>query len=258
LVSFYSLKTDVGEGSTPAEMTEDVRATVTPQILETRNRNLAASLREMAEDTGGGFAFGTGAEDLHHRARSDLGGYYLLGFQPEREADGAYRKLEVKLRRRGSSVRHRAGYVDKPPAARIADRTTAALLLAHDDNPLGVELAIGPSAPGPSEQLRLVPVLVTIPLDFLDGLPDATSRVPATLYIAARDPEGRTAPVQELPIELDRESEESRQTTGFRLLLREGQQRVAVGLVVPSAGVSAFLSGDFVGSRLAPVSAGGV
>ncbi|MFQ5349599.1 MAG: hypothetical protein ACE5EG_04045, partial [Thermoanaerobaculia bacterium] len=62
-------------------------------------------------------------------------------------------------------------------------------------------------------------------------------------------PEGRTAPVQQLPVELDRASEGGRQRTGFRMLMRKGPQRLAIGLVVPSAGATAFVSGELeVGS----------
>ena len=89
-----------------------------------------------------------------------------------------------------------------------------------------------------------VPVIISIPLDFLDQLPPSAQKVPAAIYIAARDPEGRTAPVQQLPIELDRGNEDGRQTTGFRMLMRQGRQRLAIGLVVPAAGATAFLSGD--------------
>jgi hypothetical protein len=53
----------------------------------------------------------------------------------------------------------------------------------------------------------------------------------------------RSAPVQQLPIELDRGSEDGRQTTGFRMLMREGKQGLAIGLVRPSAGATALISG---------------
>ena len=243
-VSFYTLKADIGDGGLPAEFRGEMRELFTPELQGIRFRNLAASLSAMAHDTGGRPALGTGALELIAQARADHGGYYFLGFEPKHDANGAFHKLKVKLKARGLEVRHRTAYMDKPPLAKVADRTTAALLLADDENSLGVRLDFGPPAAGPDKELKVVPVMVSIPLDFLAGLPDSMQKVQAALYIAARDQEGRAAPVQQLPVELDRTSEGGLQTTGFRMLMREGPQRLAVGLVVPTAGASAFVSGE--------------
>ena len=103
--------------------------------------------------TGGRSALGTDIGEVVEQARTDLGSYYFLGFEPRREPDGAFHKLKVKLKGRGLEVRHRTGYVDKPGLAKVADRTTSALLLAHDDNPLGIQLVFGPPTPGPGERI---------------------------------------------------------------------------------------------------------
>jgi VWFA-related protein len=245
-VSFYTLKADVGEGGLPAEFAGEMRQLYTPRLQGIRDRNLTAALTALADETGGHSDLGSGVGEMVARARADLGSYYSIGFQPRRDADGAFHKLKVKLKPKGVTVRHRTGYIDKPPVAKLADRTTAALLMANDENPLGIELHFGPPAEGPDDTLKAVPVILSIPLDFLAGLPKSVEKVPAAIYIAARDPEGRTAPVQQMPLELDRNNENGRQTTGFRLLMRQGEQRLAIGFVVPTAGATAFVSGDLV------------
>lgn len=243
-VSFYTLKADSGPGGVPSQFAGGAQDLFTPRLYASHDNNLKAALSALADETGGRSALGTGVSDLVDQARTDLGSYYFLGFQPKHAADGAFHKLKVKLKQRGLNIRHRNGYIDKPALAKVADRTTAALLLAHDENALGVELVFGPPAEGPKDELKAVPVIISIPLGFLDGLPKSMQKVPAAIYISARDPEGRTAPVQQMPVELDRTSEGGRQTTGFRMLMRQGKQRLAIGLVVPAAGASAFVSGD--------------
>lgn len=62
----------------------------------------------------------TGVERIAHEARS----YYLLGYSPSVPRDGRFRKLEVKVRGGGLSVRARRGYYapsDTPVPERAAD-----------------------------------------------------------------------------------------------------------------------------------------
>ncbi len=90
----------------------------------------------------------------------------------------------------------------------------------------------------------MVPVTLSIPLEFLSGLAPAGQAVPAQLFLSARDPEGRAAPVQQMALELRPGAATTRQTVKVPILLRAGSQRLAFGLVVPAAGAAAFVSHD--------------
>ncbi len=241
-VSFYTLKPAGAEGSLPPEIAGDLRQVFTPRVQGARESNLAEGLRALAEETGGAAVVGTDVDGLLARARDDLTSHYFLGFAPPHPPDGQFHELKVKVRGRGLKVRHRSGYLDKPPGAKLADRTSAALVLGLDDNPLGLALAPAAVEPAPGKKLWNATVDLLVPLDFLTGLPGAGANVPAYLLVASRDQEGRIAPVQSLGIELPVESGARR--VPLRLLLRAGRQRLAAGLIVPAAGATSFVSSE--------------
>ncbi len=73
-------------------------------------------LRYLASQTGG-FAV-RNTNDLYPglaRIKEEVDSYYMLSYRPQRQAyDGLYRKLEVRSRKPGLTVRYRPGYVALP------------------------------------------------------------------------------------------------------------------------------------------------
>ena len=95
--------------------------------LRNEQRLAADSLRVLADETLGRAAVETndfaGAFD---RVVKDSSSYYMLGYQSTDEPrDGRYRKLEVKLRRPGLTVRARKGYAAPRGSGRIEPPTWA-------------------------------------------------------------------------------------------------------------------------------------
>ncbi len=76
-----------------------------------------SALRFISVSTGG-FAI-RNTNDLHlglKRIDQDLRSYYLLTYRPtNRDFDGTFREVTVKVRRPGLKVRHRTGYLAMPP-----------------------------------------------------------------------------------------------------------------------------------------------
>jgi VWFA-related protein len=72
----------------------------------------------LATDTGGFSIRNT--NDLAggmRRIAAETSSYYLVGYDPSKEPDGRFRKIRVKVSRKGVRVRARKGYVaEKPPA----------------------------------------------------------------------------------------------------------------------------------------------
>ncbi|MCP4656111.1 MAG: VWA domain-containing protein, partial [bacterium] len=99
---------------------------------------------------------------LLRRLGEDFDSFYSLGYASRSPGDGKYHTIEVKLRRRGLSARHRTGYLEKPPAERVADRLLASLGVVPRSNPLGIQLAFGQADKSGSKQYEL-PILVKIP-----------------------------------------------------------------------------------------------
>jgi Ca-activated chloride channel family protein len=70
-------------------------------------------LRRLARQTGGRAFFTEEAKDLarvYGQIRDELANQYSLGYEPTRRADGNWRRLEVRVRRPGTTARTRAGY----------------------------------------------------------------------------------------------------------------------------------------------------
>jgi hypothetical protein len=77
-----------------------------------------AGTESLAENTGGASIRNT--NDLLgglQRAADESSVYYLLGYQPEKSPDGNWHKLEVKVARRGVTVRARRAYQANAPSA---------------------------------------------------------------------------------------------------------------------------------------------
>ncbi|MBZ5558870.1 MAG: VWA domain-containing protein [Acidobacteriia bacterium] len=78
----------------------------------------ADAINSLAVDTGGFVVRNTNIFDAAvGRIAADAGTYYVLGYRPDKAADGKYRRLSVKVTRPGLVVRARKGYVATPRAA---------------------------------------------------------------------------------------------------------------------------------------------
>jgi VWFA-related protein len=114
------------------------------QNLENELQLSQDSLRALADETGG-LAF-VNTNDLagaFERIVRDNTNYYIIGFRStDQRRDGKFRKLEVRVKKPGFSVRARKGYVaDKPPAPAksvAAAAKTSPILREALDSPLPV------------------------------------------------------------------------------------------------------------------------
>jgi VWFA-related protein len=211
--------------------------------------NLQAPLQMLAERTGGVAIINANQVGPHlEKLAQDFGTYYSLGYSPPHYGDGRYYKIEVKVKQKALQVRHREGYRDKSPDSRMSDGTLAALNFPFEDNPFGVELEFG--SPSPRENGHfLVPVVVKIPLGKLVLVPRASSHeARVRLYIAAMDEKGGISDVQQVQLPISIPAADLAAAVGkhyaysVNLLMRRGDQKVAVGVRDDVAGQSSFVS----------------
>jgi len=228
------------------------------QLVDSVNiSNLQSTLQLLAEKTGGVAIINTNvAMPGLERIARDFNTYYSLGYTPPHFGDGRYYKIEVKVKnRKDLQVRHREGYRDKSTEARMNDGTMAALNFPFEENPLGISLEFG--QPRPREDgFFLVPVLVRIPIGKLTLIPRETSEdARVRLFIAAMDSDGGTSEVQQTPVPISVPKAEVAvaQKKYFvytvSLLMRGGQQRVAVGVRDDVGALASFLSRGLTVSR---------
>jgi VWFA-related protein len=217
--------------------------------------NIQAPLLQLAEDTGGKAIINTNDVGTQLGAvANDLRTYYSLGYQPAKVGDGRYHRIEVKVkggRDRNLRVRHRAGYRDRPVEQRMSDATMASLLFGELSNPMGVSLEFG--APTPKGDNSLVPIHLRIPLNKVTLIPQGDKQqANLRAFIGVLDEEGGTAPVQVVPITIQIPATELeaalKQGWGYdvTLLMRQGRQKVAVGVRDDLGGASSYVIGGIV------------
>jgi len=126
----------------------------------------------------------------------DTGRYYVLGYAPSAPAaEGTYRRIEVRVKRPGVSVRARRGYLAGPPAAapapaserpgapaapavpEAAAGTPAAAAAAVTTAPASAEAPAPVAAPRPAGPASAIPTPAPPTPSLLALRPDAATRV---------------------------------------------------------------------------------
>ncbi len=213
--------------------------------------NLQAPLQMLAEKTGGVAIINANQVGSHlDKLAQDFGTYYSLGYAPPHYGDGRYYKIDVKLKQKqkGYQIRHREGYRDKSPDSRMTDGTLAALNFPFEDNPFGVEIEFGRGEQKDGGHF-LVPVVVKIPLGKVVLVPrEQSHEARLRLYIAAMDEKGGVSDVQQVQLPISIPAADLQGAMGkhyaysVNLLMRRGDQKVAVGVRDDVAGESSFVA----------------
>lgn len=165
-------------------------------LQESRISNRQNGLRILAEETGG-LAMLNAADPgtALRRMAADLSTYYSIGYRPQRPADDREHKIEVEVRRKGATVRHRRWYKDKRVAEAVADRTSAAMVFGEEENPLGASVEIGEQTPAGDGYV--VPLRVTVPLARLFLESKGGGREGRLRLFVVASGQGRLTPVRE-------------------------------------------------------------
>lgn len=218
-------------------------------IDQVQIQNVQSSIRLMAEETGGKAIINTNSflPGLE-RIADDFRTYYSLGYSPPHSGDGRYHEIKVKLKKKGLVARNREGYRDKNPETQMNDGTLAALNFPFQSNPLGVDIEFG-APTRRSDGYYVVPVDVRIPLGKLVLVPRETeSEAAARVFVAAQDSEGGVSEVQQAAVPIRVPSDQvatigqKYYTYSLSLLMRAGEQKVAVGLRDDIANTTSFVA----------------
>ena len=194
----------------------------------TENRSALAALSQM---TGGFAAIRTNDFDqAFDRVVDESSSYYLLGYIPTNTArDGKFRRISVRARRPGLSVRTRSGYKaqnDKPAKPNAIPRGWSAELVNAIQSPVqlnGLKMNVGAAAfrlPAKEAAVEIV-VEARPPVAELDAT-QGNPREPVSLAIVVADSEGhvRASHQGELSMNLDAAERRTLGEYGVRLLAR--------------------------------------
>ncbi|MCP4658528.1 MAG: VWA domain-containing protein [bacterium] len=251
LVTFYALdaRGPTDETLSSEYSAEQAGGDARTVLQANRDWSLQQPLFMMSAPTGGSVIINTlNFTDTLRRIGEDFDTFYSLGYASRSAGDGKYHKIEVKLRRPELSIRHRNGYLDKPLAEKVADRTLSSLVLDREANPLGIGLDFGQPEKQHSDEF-LLPILVRIPTRGVSLLPrEEVVEGRLRIYLAVGDEVGRFSSVQDVPypVRVPREHLEKAQAgdIGYQttLKVRPGTQRVAVGVWDEISGAESFVN----------------
>ncbi len=243
LRSHGSLSAEYG-GSSGSQLSDGSRIDVDVANMSNRQE----PLQMIAFDTGGLSAFNTNNLDgALSNMGGDFGSYYSLGYRPSHGGDGRYHDIEVKVKRRGLQVRHRAGYRDKSPEAQVNEGTLAVLMHGLGKNPLDIQLAVAAGQPQDDDRF-LVPFEVRIPLGKLALIPQSSiHRANLRISVAVIDGNGRLSAIDQTPVPIEipdagiEDAKKQFYVYAAELLMRRGAQKVAVGVRDEFGGESSFI-----------------
>ena len=166
----------------------------------------------------------------------DLNSYYSLGFKPEARQEEGERRIEVKCRRPGVTVRTRHSYRSKSPQDQMNDRVIANLFHRSGQNDVNVSLKLGDLVRRGAQIVQ--PITVSFPSTDITMIPDGKEVFGGfDIYLTVGTENGATAPItkkgQIIRIPVSAAEALKRQPLVFNadLIVKKGEQVVSVGVI---------------------------
>jgi VWFA-related protein len=134
------------------------------------------TLHAIAEDTGGKATAGSGNWKLaFDTIANDLSVYYSLGYRTSGERQDRVKKVEVRLREKGYTVRARKNIVEQTAATEMTEAVTSHLFHSRVNNDLGIQTRLGNATAAGNN--RVHPLTIAIPTRTLTLVPDGSDMV---------------------------------------------------------------------------------
>ncbi len=234
-VSIYAI--DASGLSVDSSISAENRTT--SQRIDTflERNNLQAMLTLMAEETGGEAVLNRNdVLGALKNIEKDYTSYYSIGYRSLRSGLDRPHKLEVKLKKKGLTVRARRSYLEKGIETKVREAVTSALFFPRDDNPLAVGLEVGKPVPADRGNF-LVPVIIRIPYSRIAMLPEGTKvRGRVVFYFVVIDSAGKQSELttQPYPIDIDAKKFEALARKDFiydvKLIMIPGGQKLSLAV----------------------------
>jgi VWFA-related protein len=226
--------------------------------------NLQSMLVLIAEETGGEAILNKNdVTAALKNIEKDYTSYYSIGYRSVRSGLDRPHKIEVKLKKKGLTVRARRSYLEKGVETKVREAVTSALFFARDDNPLAVGLEIGRPAPADRENFA-VPLVIRIPYSRLAMLPEGSRvRGRVVFYFVVIDSAGKQSELttQPVPIDLDAKRFDALARKDFvydvKLIMIPGGQKLSLAVRDDITNATSYLQRSifvsaFAGEETAP------
>jgi VWFA-related protein len=224
---------------------------IDPLTTSIHQLNYQEPLLILAEKTGGrAIVDSNDVTGLLEEMRDDLFTYYSLGYTLSASGSDTVHRIEVELPAHPEyELVYRRTLVEKSLETRVQDRVVSGLLLALDDNPMGITISAGSAKAAASGDRWILPVEVAIPIESVALLPEGGEYVGrVVLFVANRDLKGRQSDIQRRQFEIRMPPEDyatrgnEHYVAALDLLLNAGDHKVVVGVLDPVTRQASFAS----------------
>lgn len=212
--------------------------TTTAKIDSFQERqNMQSMLQVMAEETGGQYTINKNDVTVALKEiEKDYTSYYSLGYRSLRAGADRPHKVDVKLKKKGLTVRSRRSYVEKSLETRVSEAVVSALVFPREENPLSIGLHVGTPVPA-DRQNYFVPIVIRVPYARVTLLPEGQKlRGRVVFYFAVVDAQGKQSDLarQTAVIDIDASRSEAIAKRDFvydvKLLMIPGGQRLSLAV----------------------------
>ncbi len=255
-VTMYAIDAESSHGG-------EVRSALTEQgatseTISVVDENYREPLESASKATGGKLLRSSGLlQEQLTTLVQEVGIFYSLGFTPPPEwQPGSQHDIKVRVKQRGFQTWHRDSVALPQRDEREASATVAALMYQSVANPLQVSATPGEGTRR-EDGLLALPINVEIPVAQIGLLPaEDIHASQLTIYVTTKSHDGQARQVQKIPFDLripaDKVEEAQSQSAHYALpvVLRPGDQQVAIGVADNVRGVFSALRIDVAG--LAP------
>ncbi len=211
-----------------------------------------AMMQLLAAETGGlaaiqRNAFGAVLTDMEQ----DWKVYYSLGYPTPAKTENKPRKIEVRVKPKGLSVRSRTAVLERSADERLAEQVTSGLFFPHDVNPLDARIDSGRIVAGPKKTFVL-PLTIRVPYSKLTLVPDGGRLKGGVVFsVAVKAPDGRytKADVKTIPVDVRESDVVSGKATEFvhgaTFEVRRGRQVFSIGVTDAISRQTTFAQPEF-------------
>jgi VWFA-related protein len=224
-------------------LTADEFISAETRYMETRpssflmRQNTQGPLVMLAEQTGGMAAINTNDwKSSLDELSKDFSNFYSIGYRTGGAATDRTHSVEVRVKRKGLTVRSRKGLLEKTTETRVVETVYSALDFPRDENPLNMRVEVQESQAYGDEGF-LLPIQLYLPIGRLGLVPSGDLyEANYFVYVLVRDAKGDKSDLEvrrgTVTVPAARLADAQKKVQPYRLdlLIRPGAQRLSIAV----------------------------
>ncbi|MGH9457210.1 MAG: VWA domain-containing protein [Thermoanaerobaculia bacterium] len=177
-------------------------------------KDLDSASLTLALGTGGRYLPGNSMSQSLGRVEDATSNFYSLAYRPGGQEDGRYHSIDVRVKRNGVAVQHRAGYLALDEHQRLKRTLRSPLIFSKDKGDLPIRIELGPAETIDSK--KVIPVIAALPSDLITFFPSEDRYVGRIhVYVAIYDAGGENVGFYYAPHDLRVPAEQIGQISGI-------------------------------------------